>query len=81
MTWFGELESVQTEGMYMNEKDRYGVRSTLKRARSPEIKGNTLVDGLKTYYHRSRRKSLRMQGRRRSQVRISREKARTSQKA
>ena len=74
--WFGEIESTQYQGMYRTEKDRYGLRTTLKRTRSHERKGKTLVENVKTYYNRSRLKMLRMQSRMRSNVRVSHETAR-----
>jgi hypothetical protein len=79
--WFGDFESVQTAGMHMNEEGRYGVRGSMKSARNQNMKGDTVVDQLKAYYSRSRRKMLRIQGRMRSRVRVSREKSRGTRKA
>jgi hypothetical protein len=68
--WFGDFESVESKGRYMEEKEREGRRSVLKGVRSEATKRN-LVEELKAYYSMSRRKTLRMQGVRRTGLRGS----------
>lgn len=72
--WLGQFEGVT---MPRNESERQMRRGRRKGRRSQELqKGSTLMDGLKSVYWTSRRKSLLMNLSRRSRVRVSQEKRR-----